>query len=388
MLTCIGLGRLLSESLYYGDTCSHFLSFPPAEAKPETKTQPGEQGPKILGVPRVYIQTREEKRINLTVGGRAYLLPNTSVIIKCPVRRFQKSLIQWEKDGHCLQNSKRLGVTKSGSLKIHSLAAPDIGTYRCVAGPAWETAVLKLIGTDNRLIAPPALTESARPYPRMDHEDANGLGATWKKMRQLWGSKNELYPEDGQVAKQPFWRALLGPCSNSAGNPHSWEFKNKQFEAAVKHGAYSMETAQFEELIRNMSQLMETGEVSDDLASQVIYQLVAELAKVQPALAPWGGAQEGVPPAAQLRGKARRRPQASEVENSGKLTFRPEGPVLRRQSEPTSISFNKTINSRIGNTVYITERTEVINILCELVTPSQATYTWTKDGTSLQPSEK
>uniref|UniRef100_A0A8C7B5Z4 ADAMTS like 3 n=2 Tax=Neovison vison TaxID=452646 RepID=A0A8C7B5Z4_NEOVI len=358
------------------------------KAKPETKTQPGEQGPKILGVPRVYIQTREEKRINLTVGGRAYLLPNTSVIIKCPVRRFQKSLIQWEKDGHCLQNSKRLGVTKSGSLKIHSLAAPDIGTYRCVAGPAWETAVLKLIGTDNRLIAPPALTESARPYPRMDHEDANGLGATWQKMRQLWGSKNELYPEDGQVAKQPFWRALLGPCSNSAGNPHSWEFKNKQFEAAVKHGAYSMETAQFEELIRNMSQLMETGEVSDDLASQVIYQLVAELAKVQPALAPWGGAQEGVPPAAQLRGKARRRPQASEVENSGKLTFRPEGPVLRRQSEPTSISFNKTINSRIGNTVYITERTEVINILCELVTPSQATYTWTKDGTSLQPSEK
>ena len=96
--------------------------------KPEVKTKLGEQGPQILGVQRVYIQTREEKRINLTVGSRAYLLPNTSVIIKCPVRRFQKSLIQWEKDGRCLQNSKRLGITKSGSLKIHSLTAPDIGT--------------------------------------------------------------------------------------------------------------------------------------------------------------------------------------------------------------------------------------------------------------------
>ena len=50
-----------------------------------------------------------------------------------------------------------------------------------------------------------------------------------------------------------------------------------------------METAQFDELIRNMSQLMETGEISDDLASQVIYQLVAELTKTQPAHAHWRG---------------------------------------------------------------------------------------------------
>ncbi|XP_034880141.1 ADAMTS-like protein 3 isoform X2 [Mirounga leonina] len=356
--------------------------------KPEPKTKPGEQGPQILGVQRVYIQTREEKRINLTVGGRAYLLPNTSVIIKCPVRRFQKSLIQWEKDGHCLQNSKRLGITKSGSLKIHSLAAPDIGTYRCVAGSAQETAVLKLIGTDNRLIAPPVLGEHVREYPGMDPKEANSLGATWQKMRQLWGNKNELHPEDGQIAKQPFLRALLGPCGNSAGHTSSWEFKNKQFEAAVKHGAYSMDTAQFDELIGNMSQLMETGEVSDDLASQVIYQLVAELAKVQPARTPWRGIQEGVPPTAQLSGGARRMPQSSDVESSGKLNFKPKGPVLMRQSQPTSISFNKTITSRIGNTVYITKRTEVINILCELVTPSRATYTWTKDGALLQPSEK
>ncbi|XP_017921685.1 PREDICTED: ADAMTS-like protein 3 isoform X4 [Capra hircus] len=123
------------------DTLCWHLSGPPlvrscqmplckTEMKPEMKARVGEQGPQILGVQRVYIQTREEKRINLTVGSRAYLLPNTSVIIKCPVRRFQKSRIQWEKDGRCLQNSKRLGFTKSGSLKIHSLAALDIVNSR------------------------------------------------------------------------------------------------------------------------------------------------------------------------------------------------------------------------------------------------------------------
>lgn len=357
--------------------------------KPEVKTKLGEQGPQILGVQRVYIQTREEKRINLTVGSRAYLLPNTSVIIKCPVRRFQKSLIQWEKDGRCLQNSKRLGITKSGSLKIHSLTAPDIGTYQCIAGSAKETVVLKLIGTDNRLIAPPALRGHLMEYPGMDHNEANNLGATWHKMRQMWSTKNELYLDDGQINNQPLLRALLGHCSNSAGNANSWEFKNKQFEAAVKQGAYSMDTAQFDEMIRNMSQLIETGEVSDDLASQVIYHLVAELAKAQaPAHAPWRGIPEEAPPAAHLRGETGSVPQSSNVKDSGKLTFKPKGPVLLRQSQPTSISFNKTVNARIGDTVYITRRTEVINILCELDTPSEATYMWTKDGASLQPSAK
>ncbi|XP_031524278.1 ADAMTS-like protein 3 isoform X2 [Papio anubis] len=359
-----------------------------SKIKSEMKTKLGEQGPQILSVQRVYIQTREEKRINLTIGSRAYLLPNTSVIIKCPVRRFQKSLIQWEKDGRCLQNSKRLGITKSGSLKIHSLATPDIGVYRCIAGSARETVVLKLIGTDNRLIARPALREPIREYPGMDHNEANSLGVTWHKMRQMWNNKNDLYLDDDYISNQPFLRALLGHCSSSAGNTNSWELKNKQFEAAVKQGAYSMDTAQFDELIRNMSQLMETGEVSDDLASQLIYQLVAELAKAQPTHMQWWGIQEEMPPAAQLRGETGSVSQSSNAKNSGKLTFKPKGPVLMRQSQPPSISFNKTINSRIGNTVYITKRTEVINILCDLITPGEATYTWTKDGTLLQPSVK
>lgn len=350
--------------------------------------KPGQQGPQILGVQKVYIQTREEKRVNLTVGSRAYLLPNTSVIIKCPVRRFQKSRIQWEKDGHCLQNSKRLGVTKAGALKIHSLAAPDSGLYRCVAGPARETVVLKLIGTDNRLIAPPALGDRSRELPGMGPGRAAGLGVTWHQGRQRWNDRNELHREGGPGSPQPLLRALLGHCPSPAGGASSWELKTKPFEAAVKQGAYSMDTAQFDELIRNMSQLLETGEISDDVASQVIYQLVAELAKAPSARLPWGATREEVPPEAQLRGDTGHDPQSLSVKNSGKLTFQPKGPVLSRQSQPSSVSFNKTVTSRIGNTVYITKKTAVINLLCELVTPSEVTYTWTKDGALLRPSEK
>ncbi|XP_058521521.1 ADAMTS-like protein 3 [Ochotona princeps] len=355
-----------------------------SKVKPEMKAQSSEQHPQILSVQRVYIQTREEKRINLTVGSRAYLLPNTSVIIKCPVRRFQKDLIRWEKDGRCVHNSKRHGVTKSGSLKIHSLAAPDIGVYRCLAGPAQETVVLKLIGTDNRLMAHPALRERMKEFPGIDHIEANGLGATWHKMWQTRSNKNELYPPDGHIHNQPFLRALLGHCSDPAGDPNTWEYKNKQFEAAVKQGAYSMDTVQFDELIRNMSQLLEMGEVSDDLASQVIYQIVAELAKGQPAHMQWGGLREDVPPAAQLRG------QTGSVPHNwnAKKTWKPKERTPARQNHLESISFNKTLNARIGDTVYITRKTEVINILCDLATAPGAAYTWTKDGARLQPSAK
>ncbi|XP_055273891.1 ADAMTS-like protein 3 isoform X5 [Moschus berezovskii] len=125
--------------------------------KPEMKARLGEPGPQILGVQRVYIQTREEKRINLTVGSRAYLLPNTSVIIKCPVRRFQKSRIQWEKDGHCLQNSKRLGFTKSGSLKIHSLATLDIVNSR-IGNTVYITRRTEIINILCELVTPSEAT--------------------------------------------------------------------------------------------------------------------------------------------------------------------------------------------------------------------------------------
>ncbi|XP_037365857.2 ADAMTS-like protein 3 [Talpa occidentalis] len=355
------------------------------EVKPDTKPKLGEQGPQILGVQRVYIQTREEKRVSLTVGSRAYLLPNTSLVVRCPVRRFQKSLIRWEKDGRCLHSSARLGVTRAGALRIQGLAAPDTGTYQCVAGPARDSLVLKLIGTDNRLVAPPEPSGGSPGEPR---PDADSLGATWHQMRQMWRSRNELNPDAGQAGRPPLLRALLGGCPSSAEASAPGGLLDMQFEAALKQGAYSMDAAQFDDLIRNMSRLLETGEVSDDLASQLIYQLVASLAPAPPARLPEGDSQEEVPPAAQLRGSANSVPQSLRRGHWGSPAHRPKAPVLRRSRQGPSVTFSRTVHSRIGGTVYITEATRVISLLCELATPSEATYAWTKDGASLQSSRK
>ncbi|XP_074901238.1 ADAMTS-like protein 3 isoform X1 [Buteo buteo] len=359
--------------------------------KPKLPEKYSAHGPQIVSIHRVYIQTRQEKRINFTIGSRAYLLPKTSVVIKCPVRRFQKSLIRWEKDGQHLQNSKRLGITKSGSLKIHSLEATDIGVYRCIAGSVHETFVLKLIGTDNRLIEPPNLRKHASETSNPDHNEANSFGAKWHKMSkmwQMWSKKNELYLGHRQLNDQPFLRHLENFGSNSAEDFSSREFKNKRLEAAVLQGAYSMDTVQFEELIRNMSQLIETGEVNDDLASQVIYQLVAELSRPpQPTTEKWKGAQDEKL-ASKLTGKSPNESERFSTKTVDKLMFDQKVPVIMRQKEIPRVSFNKTVTVRIGNTVFLTKNTHAVNLLCETAGISEVKYTWTKDGETLKASEK
>ncbi|NXV04777.1 ATL3 protein, partial [Cettia cetti] len=361
------------------------------EIKPKLPAKFSAHGPQIVSVHRVYIQTRPEKRINFTIGSRAYLLPKTSVVIKCPVRRFQKSLIRWEKDGQHLQNSKRLGITKSGSLKIHCLEAGDIGVYRCIAGPVHQTFVLKLIGTDNRLIEPPPLPKQPSQGPSPDHNEANSLGAKWHKMSkmwQMWSKKNELYLGDRQVNDQPFLRSLGSFGSNSAEAFGSREFRNKRLEAAALQGAYSMDTAQFEELVRNMSQLIETGEVSDDLASQLIYQLIAELSRPpQPTTEKWKGAQDEKV-ASKLTGKSPNESERFSTKTVDKLMFDQKVPVIMRQKEIPQVSFNKTVTVRIGNTVFLTKNTHAVNLLCETAGISEVKYTWTKDGETLKASAK
>ncbi|XP_028922029.1 ADAMTS-like protein 3 isoform X2 [Ornithorhynchus anatinus] len=351
----------------------------------EPPAHPGTRLPQILGLHRIYIQTRREKRVHFTVGSRAYLRPQTSVVIKCPVRGFQKSLIRWEKDGRALKNSKRLWITKSGSLKVRSLQAGDIGVYRCIAGAAHETFVLKLIGADDRLIEPPG---SGKPTPGSSglvHNEADGLEAKWhqmNKMWHLWNEKNHLYLGDGQVSDQPSSRmsAPGGGDPPELGRPQGLGEVHRG--AGALRGAHSLDQAQFAELVRNMSQIIETGEMSDDLASQVIYRLVAELSA--PAMG--GGPTEAssLPPPgvkATARGPSDRKgPHKPDSKN--------KGPDYPKSNQPLGISFDPTVSARIGDPVFITERTQTVNLLCEAGGSRDVKYTWTKNGAALRPSEK
>lgn len=139
--------------------CKHFFSFLSAKHKkkkpkdtPPTYNPSVKSCPDLLSSHRIYIQTRKKKQIHLTIGGHAYLLPNTSLVIKCPVTTFPKASIQWFKDERPLTISKRVHITNSASLKIRFLGSEDIGVYKCVVGPRSDILTLQLIGNESKSI--------------------------------------------------------------------------------------------------------------------------------------------------------------------------------------------------------------------------------------------
>ncbi|KAM5170849.1 ADAMTS-like protein 3 [Mantella aurantiaca] len=347
-----------------------------------SKEENGYGPPEILSIHRVYIQTRQEKRINFTIGSRAYLLPKTSVVIKCPVRRFQKSLIKWEKDGQPIRNSKKLGVTKSGSLKIHNLDVQHIGVYKCIAHSAYDTFVLKLIGTDNRLLEPPNFEKDAN--------EANTFGTKWHKMSKIWKSwnkNNNLQHEGSQSQDVMVLRSLETLVTNSAEVYGSQEFKDKRMEAAVLQGAYSMDTVQFEALVRNMSELIEAGEISDEFASQIISHVVNELSKPQPPLEIWKGPSEDNVSDHRLAAKE---PNAVGHFNSKVIEKNHINRLLitRKQKNGNILSFNKTLNLDIGNNAFITNSTQLIKIYCNVDGKAATKFSWSKNGETLKFSDR
>ncbi|XP_068090485.1 ADAMTS-like protein 1 isoform X2 [Hyperolius riggenbachi] len=136
--------------------------------------------PQISGLRKIYIQAKKQKKLQFVVGGYAYLLPKTSLVLRCPVRRFRKPQIIWEKDGKHLISSEHITVAPHGYIKIHHLRPSDTGIYTCMAGPSQEHFVIKLIGENNKIIS--------MTYIHRDEE-------TTKKHR-----KNDLYhrPEKQQ----------------------------------------------------------------------------------------------------------------------------------------------------------------------------------------------
>ncbi|KAJ0006560.1 hypothetical protein NQD34_013833 [Periophthalmus magnuspinnatus] len=116
------------------------------------KPGPTSQPPK-----KVYIQLQKGKKLQVLVGGYAYLLPWTPVVLRCPSRRFRKGHIQWLKDGKPLFSLSHLSITSLGYVKIYHLLPSDAGVYTCLDGQTREHLVLKIIGSKQKL----SLSEAA-----------------------------------------------------------------------------------------------------------------------------------------------------------------------------------------------------------------------------------
>ncbi|CAH0552032.1 unnamed protein product [Brassicogethes aeneus] len=76
----------------------------------------------------------KKKKISLKIGGAATVFLGTTVKIKCPVKRYNRTKIQWAKDKNYINKSKKYKTSKKGALRITNLTLRDSGMYTCVAG--------------------------------------------------------------------------------------------------------------------------------------------------------------------------------------------------------------------------------------------------------------
>ena len=82
-----------------------------------------------------FYQLNKMSKVKLVVGMKAFLLPETSVIVKCPHVGLDRQKVNWFKNGIKIRRFKRTRVTKSGALRIrHARPEKNDGVYTCLIG--------------------------------------------------------------------------------------------------------------------------------------------------------------------------------------------------------------------------------------------------------------
>ncbi|KAG7273847.1 hypothetical protein CRUP_014540, partial [Coryphaenoides rupestris] len=203
-------GRIRTLSL---DACA---ALPPPTSS--NRLELAKPDPTILAQSKVYVQLRKAKRLQFVVGGYAYLLPWTSVVLRCPTRRFRKAHVRWLKEGRPLARLPHLslGLASPGHLKIQQLHASHVGVYTCVAGKAQESFVLKIIGGKQKLSWPagagrePGKTDGPDALLPPDHaqELRDAFGRYDEAVRRLLalkasGAQQEEEEEERAVGAAP-----------------------------------------------------------------------------------------------------------------------------------------------------------------------------------------
>ncbi|KAM9408330.1 ADAMTS-like protein 3, partial [Pholidichthys leucotaenia] len=291
--------------------------------------------PALGGKHRIYVQTRWLRRLQLIVGGHAYLLPNTSLVVKCPVSGFPRASVRWIKDGRPPSSSKRLAVTRSGSLKVHLLGPEDVGVYECIAGPASDIFTLQLIG--GRASSRPSPIPAPSSGPSLEEVQRPSCHRHLDLVRT--GVRISLLPPVNQ-------EAYLRP--------------------------------RVAERLIDVTLRADRGEIRQEESLELISSLLSHVSEDQiwtrnTAVGP-GREEEGLPNWSELS------PPETLVKPS--LILRPQ------QQPPVPLSYQKNINISIGHNALLTNATRSLTIICPADGAPPPKISWSRDGAPLQLGDR
>lgn len=394
-----------------GFPCSWFfllwsgISLKPGPGRPSTK-----HSPHIAAARNIYIQTRRQRKLHFVVGGFAYLLPKTTVVLRCPTRRFRKPLITWEKDGQHSISSAHVTVAPFGYLKIHRLKPSDAGIYTCSAGPAREQFVIKLIGGNRKLVARPlslwSEEEEALPVRKANpkevlqtHKHQNGIFSNGSKAekRGLTADPGNRYDDIvSRLLEQGGWPGELlasWEVQDSAERNASFE-EDPNTEQALLHLPFTMvaEQKRLDDILRNLSQQPE--ELRDLYSKHLVAQLAQDIFRSHlenqdmlhkpseqrfPPVA--------IPPRKHVSSFSSSLRSSSGEAGSGSRRPHRKPTILRKISAAQQLSASEVV-THLGQTVALASGTLSVLLHCEAVGNPRPTIHWTKNGEPVQFSDR
>lgn len=329
--------------------------------------------PTILAQNKVYIQWRKGKKLQLVVGGYAYLLPWTTVVLRCPTRHFRKGHIQWLKDGKPLFSLPHLSITPLGFVKIQQVRASDAGIYTCVAGSAQEHFVLQIIGSKQKLSVP----ESWRLSDGQQKVGQPDGALTGERFQKLPISLNQY---DNIVEHLLELKGSLQDEKDTADKPYSTE-KNRatvEDEGSELSSLFVLitDTHRLDEIMHNLSEgLRGPG------GEQLIAQLLSELTVTQ----------------GETNESTLHPPEHTESSTQGPLlykpnvkahTSRPRSPVIIQRSRKVEVVPSSDRIVHVGVPVLLQKPISSLELRCEVVGNPEPTLTWTKNGKKLHYSSR
>ena len=396
----------LSPLLFLHPSAFPFTAVIPGPGRPSPK-----HSPHIAAARKVYIQTRRQRKLHFIVGGFAYLLPKTAVVVRCPTRRFRKPLITWEKDGQHLVSSAHVTVAPFGYLKIHRLKPSDAGIYTCSAGPAREQFVIKLIGGNRKLVARPLSLRSeeealpvrkASPKEALQtHKHQNGIFSNGSKAekRGLPADAGSRYDDlVSRLLEQGGWPGELlasGEAQDSTERNASSE-EDQNAEQALLHLPFTVaaEQQRLDDILRNLSQ--QPDELHDVYSKHLVAQLAQEIfrshqdAHQDALLKP---SERGIPPVAipphkHVSGFSSSLRTSSPGEGGGSSRRPHRKPIiLRKISAAQQLSASEVV-THLGQTVALASGTLSVLLHCEAIGNPRPTISWARNGEDVQFSDR
>ncbi|XP_049817483.1 ADAMTS-like protein 1 isoform X3 [Aethina tumida] len=165
----------------------------------------------------------KKKKISLKIGGAATVFLGTTVKIKCPVKRFNRTKIQWAKDKNYIPKSKKYKTSRKGALRIQNLTLRDSGLYTCIAGKSTASIQISVRPKPGRDDPNPIFSDEHSHEQRPDKPKRKTtprtklFTPTLPSLRLDTSSKTDAHMTSS--AKDPDRTVNLPPSSSESLNP-------------------------------------------------------------------------------------------------------------------------------------------------------------------------